>query len=256
MEKAHKSIVWVNLPERKTALDEINLNRIENSIDIIDDRVIGLDTTKLNLDTANGMLKGLDIDVKTGLIKATQLDGTTFTWDLNLEKIPAKLYLTADAVLIMETDDGEIYEADLKGLIDTYIFDDSQTIAFSQEQKEDGKHVSAQVKAGSINREHLNPDYLAEIENKVNEATVQAGLSKEYAKLSERYAVGGVIPEDINDNSKWYYEQCQKLAEKAEQTVDLNLPKFHVDIDTMHLIGEFTVPFDFKLNENGHLITV
>lgn len=256
MDKAFTPFVWENKPSMATPLGKSRLNPINTAIDTIDNRVIALDIGKLNVAVANSMLAGLDIDTKAGIIKATQLDGTVYTWDFNLEKIPAKLYLTADAVLIMETDDGEVYEADLKSLIDTYVFDDSDTVAFVQEQIEDIRHVTAKVKNGSITREHLTPDYLTDIENQVNAASGQAELAGDYAELSKRYAVGGVAPEDINDNSKWYYEQCQILAEKAEQTVDLNLPQFHVDINTMHLIGDYTVPFEFMVDENGHLITV
>lgn len=256
LEKLFARIIWKNLPARETAVNEANLNRIETALDTIDDRVIEMDTTKLNIETANSMLRSLEIDKKTGIIRARQLDGTVYEWDLNLEKIPAKLSLTADAVLIMETDDGEAYEADLKGLIDTYIFDDSDTLAFSQTQQEDGKHVTAEVKKGSITGEHLNPDYLAGIERSEANAQGQAELAAEHAALAKRWAVGDKVnyPESATDNAQYFAEQAKAAAELAKSTVDLNLPTFDIDIGTGCLMGTYDKPFNFDIDENGCLM--
>lgn len=46
MQKAHTLINWENYPSDSTPMNETNLNKTDRAIDIIDDRVITLDTTK------------------------------------------------------------------------------------------------------------------------------------------------------------------------------------------------------------------
>lgn len=258
LEKLFNRIYWKNLPEKVTALGATLLNRIDIALDAIDNRVIELDATKLSIDVANSMVKSFGFDEVTGIITVTLLNGTVYTWDLNIEKIPVKLSLTADAVLILETADEEVYEADLKGLIDTYIFDDSDTLAFSQTQQEDGKHVTGKVKKGSITREHLNPDYLAGIEQSEANAQGQSELAAEHAALAKRWAVGDEVnyPESVTDNSKYYADQAKAAADRAKETVNLNLPVFRIDFDTGCLMGTFDKPFDFHINSDGELICI
>lgn len=44
MEKIYERINWHNLPQTTTPINETNLNRMDNAIDIIDSRVVALDT--------------------------------------------------------------------------------------------------------------------------------------------------------------------------------------------------------------------
>ncbi len=241
MEKAFKNFFqWKNQPSTDTPLGARLLNLINNTINMIDDRVVSLDTTKLNTEVANSMVKAVSIDTKSGIIKVQQLDGTEYTWDFNLEKIPAKLYLTKDAVLVMETDDGELYTADLKGFIDTYIFEDSDAIAFHMTSETDGKHVTAEVKNGSITEEKLNPNFLVEIKKEVSEATEQADKATEQALVSQSYAVGisGIRDGESTDNSKYYSEQAKKYMDAAQTAAGLVVPQFYIDFATGCLMSE------------------
>ena len=48
MQKAHSSIPWVDYPKLDTPLNAQNLLKEDKAIDVIDDRVISLDTTKFD----------------------------------------------------------------------------------------------------------------------------------------------------------------------------------------------------------------
>lgn len=254
MDKAYNLLLFENEPSVKTPIDEINLNNITKGLNTVDDRVIALNNIKLDKTTANSMTKDFTIDVKTGIITETKLDGTVTTWDLNLEKIPVSMYMTSDAVLVLRTDDGEQYSADLKGLIDTYVFVNSDTVVFNMTTVDGLKSVTAAIRAGSITGDMLDPDYLAQIIQSVNTAQSYAQSADTSAALSKRWAVGdrANYPESITDNSKYYAEQAQKAAALAENTVNLNLPHFEVNSNNMHLMGTFEKKFTFVLS-NGHL---
>ena len=253
-EKLFNRIFWRNLPQKVTALGETLLNRIDIALNAIDDRVIEMDATKLSVEVANSMVKSFSLNDKTGVITVTLLNGTVYTWDLNIEKIPVRLSMTADAVLILETEDGEAYEADLKGLIDTYLFDDSEALAFSVTQQEDGKHVTAEIKKGSITGEYLDPDYLAQMQKDMLNAQGQAELAAGYALQAKGWAVGNGEALYQDNNAKHYAEQAQKAAELAQSTVDLNLPEFWVDFETGNLMATFDKPFNFYISEDGDLM--
>lgn len=253
--KYYSRINWRNRPSTSTALGATNLNHMDAAINEMDDRIISLDASKLNIATANSMLKSLSVDVHTGLIRAVQLDGTTMTWDLNLEKIPVALRLTEDAVLIMDTDDGQHFEADLKGLIDTYLFEDTETIGFTQTNTADGKQVQAVVKSGSIKESHLDAVIMSEIRESVLDASESATDSLTYSKDSKRYAVGGVIEGDGEDNARFYCQQAQNYADLAQQVSEINYPNLYIDTVTGELHTGVGQGISFLINENGELVS-
>ena len=88
--KKYARINWKNRPSTATALGATNLNKMDVFLNEVDNYLITMEADKLNIETANGMLKTLEIDVESGKIKATELGGTTHEWDLNLEKIAGR----------------------------------------------------------------------------------------------------------------------------------------------------------------------
>lgn len=225
--KKYARINWRNRPSTATALGATNLNRMDVFLNEVDNALIEFDASKLNIATANGMLKSLTINEETGVITARQLDGTSFTWDLNLEKIPVSFSLSEDGILIMTTEDGTEFEANIADLIKDYVFDNSDTIAFTKQfltSPSDTKgtyHVTAVVKAGSITGAHLNPDYRAQILQYRNTAQTAANDSLQYSKDSKRWAVGDSQYEgSATDNSKYYKEQAENAKIAAEQARD------------------------------------
>ena len=190
--KQYVRVNWKNKPSTATPLDEVNLNNMDNFLNVVDNTLIQFEAQKLNIATANSMIASLTIDTDSGIITAKQLDGTTFTWDLNIEKIPVSFSLSEDGILTMITEDGTEWTCDIAELIKEYVFDDSETIAFTREiSEEDGSiHIGAAVKEGSIKSEHLNPDYRADIQEYTNQAEQAANESLSFSKDAKRWAVG------------------------------------------------------------------
>ena len=226
-EKKYNRINWQNRPSTATALGATNLNKIDVFCNDVDNALIQMDAGKLNIEIANSMLASVSFDSETGKFTFKELDGTTYEYDLNLEKIPVSFTLTEDGILTMTTEDGTQWTCNIADLIKDYVFDDSDTIAFEKEfveEDDEGKgsyHVTASVKAGSINESHLDPDYRADILTYKNQAQTAANDALTYSKDSKRWAVGDPEYEGSDtDNSKYYKEQAEAAKTAAEQARD------------------------------------
>lgn len=225
--KKYNRINWQNRPSTATALGATNLNKIDVFCNEVDNALIQIDAGKLDIATANSMLASVSFNQDTGTFTFKELDGTTYTYDLNLEKIPVSFSLSEDGILTMTTEDGTQWTCNIADLIKDYVFNDSDTIAFEKEfveEDDEGKgsyHVTASVKAGSINESHLDPDYRSDILTYKNQALTAANDSLTYSKDSKRWAVGDAEYEgSATDNSKYYKEQAEAAKAAAEQARD------------------------------------
>ena len=196
--KKYIRINWKNRPSTATALGATNLNHMDVFLNEVDNALIEMEAAKLDIVTANSMIAGITFDKDKGLMTVRELNGTTYTYDWNVEKIPVSFSLSEDGILTMTTQDGTQFTANIADLIKDYVFDDSDTIAFTKEfQTEDNSyHVGASVKNGSIKAEHLDPDYRADIQNFSNVAQTAANDALTYSKDSKRWAVGDAVTED------------------------------------------------------------
>ena len=226
-EKQYNRINWQNRPSTLTALGALNLNKMDVFLNTVDNTLMEMDSTKLNISTANSMIASVAYNSDTGIWTFKELDGTTYTFDQNIEKIPVSFSLSEDGILTMITDDGTQYTANIADLIKDYVFDDSDTIAFEKEfvsTDDEGKgsyHVTASVKAGSINEQHLNPDYRADILSYRNDAQTAASDALGYSQDSKRWAVGdGNYEGSETDNAKYYKEQAEAAKAAAETARD------------------------------------
>ncbi len=75
----------------------------------------------------------------------------------------------------------------------------------------------------------------AESENSARKKASEAYSSAEDAK---RYAVGGVAPEDAEDNAKYYCQQAQKLKDQIDAAASLVVPQFYIDFATGQLMSD------------------
>lgn len=186
MNKAHIDINWENYPSDETPLNERNLNKMDGSIDIIDDRVITLDTTKATKAEVATLVADVTFEESTGIITITKKNGSKVTIDTQMEKIAVNFtYNPTTQQIILTLIDGTKQYIDLSALITQYEFLDSDTVAFYIDK--DGK-VSAIVKEGSIEEKHLEPNYLAKIKVEVAKAESSqqaAAKSEANAKASE-----------------------------------------------------------------------
>lgn len=184
--------------QRKTAVNESNLNKMDLAVDNLDDRVVAMDASKVDLAKANELVKEILWD-ESGTITVVKMNGSKAVIDTKLEKLAVNFtYDPQSQQLIITLDDGTTQNVDLSALITEYEFLDSDTIAF---EITDGK-IKAIVKNGSITEDMLQPNFLADVKVEAEkakasasaadasekESTVQANLSKEYADKAKEYS--------------------------------------------------------------------
>lgn len=209
--KYYSRINWKNRPSTATALGATNLNHMDTALNEVDNRIVALDQNKLEKSTANTMVKSWDLNLDTGIITVVLLNGTTKTYDTLLEKIAVNFDFDGKDLLI-QLDDGTTKKVDLSSLIDTYSFVNSATVGFTQ----NGKQITAAVTLGSITEAHLDTTLMEDIRNHAIAAQEAAKDARLYSQDSKRYAVGGVIEGDAEDNAKWYMEQAEIARQGAE----------------------------------------
>lgn len=224
MQKAHSNIDWENFPSINTPINEQNLNKMDKSIDEIDNRVISLDTSKFNLSDAQALVKSLTFDRSNGIFTITYFNGSTAAINTMLEKLAVNFDFDEDAQqLIITLDDGTEKRVDLSAFIKPIEFVDSGTVAW--QLLDDGK-VSAIVKEGSIEEKHLQPNYLADIKVETAKAEASAESSEQsaenseyFAKMAESHNHGGtgVREGEDTDNSKYWSEQSKKHLDDTVQ---------------------------------------
>ena len=217
--KIFNRINWLNRPSTNTPLNATNLNAGDSAIDKLDDRIITLDTVKADMQVVNGMVADISVNDADGVITVTYKNGSTKTYDTNLEKIAVNFRFDEETqTLILIMPDGTEQPVDMSSLVTQYEFNDSTTIAFSVDST--GK-VSASVKNGSITDAMLETGYLANItaqatkaESMANSATTSSNSAYDNAKLSQSYAIGGsgVRDGEDTDNAKYYCEHANALT--------------------------------------------
>lgn len=217
--KIFNRINWLNRPSTTTPLNATNLNAGDSAIDKLDDRILILDTVKADMQVVNGMVADVSLNSNTGVITVTYKNGSTKTYDTNLEKIATNFtYDYSTQRLVLTLSDGSKQYVDMSALITQYEFKDSTTIAFSVDST--GK-ISTSVKNGSITDAMLETGYLANItaqatkaESMANSATTSSNSAYDNAKLSQSYAIGGsgVRDGEDTDNAKYYCEHANALT--------------------------------------------
>ena len=146
MNKAYDRIVWENYPSINTPVNEQNLNKMDAAVDEIDDRVIAMDVSKVDLAKANELVKEILWDESDGTLTVVKMSGSKAVVDTKLEKLAVNFdYDPQTQQLVITLDDGTTQNVDLSALITEYEFLDSDTIAF---EITDGK-IKAIVKNGS-----------------------------------------------------------------------------------------------------------
>lgn len=199
MQKIYNRINWENFPSEKTAVNESNLNKMDLAIDNLDDRVVAMDASKVDLTKANELVKEILWDESNGTLTVVKMNGSKAVIDTKLEKLAVNFtYNPQTQQLVITLDDGTVQNVDLSALITEYEFLDSDTITF---EITDGK-IKAIVKNGSITEDMLQPNFLADVKVEAEkakasasaadasekESTVQANLSKEYADKAKEYS--------------------------------------------------------------------
>ena len=69
-------------------------------------------------------------------------------------------------------------------------------------------------------------------------AAQSATEASDSALQAKRYAIGGVVPEDPEDNAKWYYQQTKNLKEQVDAAAKIVVPQFYIDFSTGKLMSD------------------
>ena len=148
MNKTYSRINWENYPSDATPINETNLNKIDYSLNEVDNRVIEHETTKATKEEVASLVADVTFEESTGIITVTKKNGSSITIDTSMEKIAINFdYDAKTQQIVLTLIDGTKQYIDLSALITQYEFIDTDTVIFSIST--DGK-VSAIVKDGSI----------------------------------------------------------------------------------------------------------
>ena len=237
MQKIYSRINWENLPSEKTAVNESNLNKMDLAIDNLDDRVVAMDASKVDLTKANELVEEILWDESNGTLTVVKMNGSRAVIDTKLEKLAVNFtYDPQTQQLVITLDDGTVQNVDLSSLITEYEFLDSDTIAF---EITDGK-VKAIVKNGSITEDKLQPNFLADI--KVESA--KAVASAKSAGESETNAAKSAT--DAKDSA----DRAQGI--ESEINKKLTMSEFDVNEDG-ELIYTDNSAYNFVVDNDGNL---
>lgn len=267
MQKAHdasRNNYWRNLPEITTPIVAEELNRNEQSVDAIDDRVVTFDTTKANQSDMLLAVKSVTFNDQTGVFRITFFNESYVDIDTDIEKIAINFDYDDDPTsphyqqIIIELEDGTYKYIDLSALITEYEFIDSVQIHFDIT----GGSVSASVKNGSITENKLQPNFLAD-------CRLERSKAEQASSDSEAWAVGQRGGSDVpitdptyENNSKYYAEfaddratDAETASQEAEDTLEevirvANNITFEVNFVTGNLEYTDNSAYSFSINES------
>ena len=192
MNKVYSRINWENYPSDKTPLNESNLNKVDYAVNEIDNRIVSLDSSKLDKTTANSLVKSVTYNSENGIFTITYLNGSKATFDTKLEKLAVNFsYDAPNERLIITLDDGTKQYVDLSSLITEHEFMNTDTVSFVIE----GGKVKANINKGSVTGDMLQPNYLTDItvqakkaEKGASDSAISAGESELAARRAEKAA--------------------------------------------------------------------
>ena len=241
MQKIYSRINWENFPSEKTAVNESNLNKMDLAIDNLDDRVVAMDASKVDLTRANELVKEILWDESNGTLTIVKMNGSRAVIDTKLEKLAVNFsFDEANQRLVIILDDGTKQYVDLSELITEYEFQDGEIVYFTVK---DGK-VFADIKDGSISEEKLRPNFLADIKVQVSASEQYVGQAKGYRDetkvlrdevASDKETIDQTIKESLLEKSeeilaamKDYYDRAQELYNSMYIDCDGETPQQRV----------------------------
>lgn len=86
--------------------------------------------------------------------------------------------------------------------------------------------------------EQVARDKATQAEVSQTAAGQSATAAQNSALMAKRYSEGGVVPEDAEDNAKWYCQQTRGLKEQVDQASKLVIPRFYIDPVTMKFMSD------------------
>lgn len=213
MNKCHSPIGWHN--DTTPALNETNLNYWDGCIGTLDDRVVAMDSSKLESEDIESVIKNVTFSDSTGIFTFTKWDDSTFTVDTKLEKVVTNwTYDSASQSLVLTLADGSTVTVPLSDFITETEFNDSATIAFTV-----ANHVvTATIKANSIGDAQMQTGYLTDCQSAASTASTAATNANTSKLESEGWAVGKQNGVDVGSSSPYYHNNAKYYAQRAGGT--------------------------------------
>ena len=237
MQKAHDSSYnnyWENLPSVQTPIIAAQLNRNEQTVDTIDDRVVTLDTTKADQTDMLQAVQDITFDDETGDFTITFFNGLTATIHTDLEKTAINFDYDDDPTsphyesLILTLVDGTVKYIDMSALITEYDFASSSTIAFTNTNG----IITADILNGSVTDQKLQPSYLADITVQATRSETASANAQTYKFDAEAWSSGtrNGVPVPASDpayhnNSKYWSQQANVTSLVSLTDVGIDDPQ-------------------------------
>lgn len=213
MQKAYSRINWENYPSTETPLNETNLNKIDEALNTVDNRVVEFDTTKANQVDLLTCVNGITLNTSSGILTISFKNGTSTQIDTGLAKLAVNFDYDEDPTsphyqqLILEMKDGTYKYIDLSAMITQFEFDNTSTVAFTVNAQTG--HISAIVPDGSITAEKLNPNVVVTMQA-IEDAAEADALKAEGLAVGEQNGVPvGPGSPYYQNNAKYYCEEAQ-----------------------------------------------
>ena len=250
--KLFTNFAWKNRPDTSTPLGQTLLNRLNNAINGIDDRVVALNAQKASTDDVNGLVANIALNEKTGVFTITRFNGTTFTINTALKEVVTNFkYDNATQQLVLTLADGTKQNVDLSALITQYEFTNSATILWTVTTE--GK-VVGNIKPNSITDQMLQTNYLADITKQANTAVSASQSALESQSLAEQSAEDAQNSATEANTAKQSAKGYAEFAQSANEEINrkLQLAEFDID-DNGNLIYTDTSAYAFSVDDNGLL---
>ena len=216
MQKAHDASYnnyWENLPSVQTPIIAAQLNRNEQTVDELDDRIITLDTDKANQSDLDNAID--NITLTDGTFEIEHFDGTITTYDTDLDVIPKTYdfidnpndahYKNLAVTLANSTTD----YTDMTSVITKNDFNTSSTIQYAVSTS---GTVSFEVVDYSITDTKMQPNYLNDITAQAGIATNAASAAASSKENSEAWAVGTRNGVPVGPTDPTYQNNAQYYA--------------------------------------------
>ena len=218
-QKIYSQIGYKNFPSEDTPLNETNMGAMDRAIDEIDNRIVAMDASKVDLTKANELVKEILWDESNGTLTVVKMNGSRAVIDTKLEKLAVNFsFDEANQRLVIILDDGSKQYVDLSAFVTPLEFKDGDIIYFSVV---DGNLVSAGIKDGTISEEKLRPNFLADIKIKVGEAEQYRDQTRQFRDETEviRNAVAS-DKKEIDDTIKnSLLNESQKILDAVQDAL-------------------------------------
>lgn len=208
--------------QNKDAFDkfpQLIMDKYNALIDVLTE--LGLDSivtdfssryTKTETDTlvseeTNDLVETITFTADDGKFAITTKGGKTTVIDTNIEKIPASFELVTEdgkTYLKVTNSDGSSTKADVTELVNIYLFNDTDTIDFTETEGV----VTAVIKKNSITLDHLSLAAVSTLEGYVSAAASSASAASASASAAEASA----------ENASTFEQSAKLYSEDAEES--------------------------------------